>query len=46
MAGCGGTNDTKTEENTKTEAAADNADAKEELTATEAEDTSEDSSKY
>ena len=30
MAGCGGTNDTKTEENTKTEAAADNADAKEE----------------
>ena len=28
MAGCGGTNDTKTEENTKIEAAADNADAK------------------
>ena len=28
MAGCGGTNDTKTEENTKTEAAADNAHAK------------------
>lgn len=43
MAGCGGTNDTKTEENTKTEAAADNADAKEEPDSTEAEDTSEDS---
>ena len=43
MAGCGGTNDTKTEENTKTEAAADNADAKEETDSTEAEDTSEDS---
>lgn len=36
MAGCGGTNDTKTEENTKTEAAADNADAKEETDSTEA----------
>ena len=43
MAGCGGTNDTKTEENTKTEAAADNADAKEEPDSTEAEDTGEDS---
>lgn len=43
MAGCGGTNDTKTEENTKTEAAADNADAKEETDSTEVEDTSEDS---
>lgn len=43
MAGCGGTNDTKTEENTKTEAVADNADAKEETDSTEAEDTSEDS---
>ena len=43
MAGCGGTNDTKTEENTKTEAAADKADAKEETDSTEAEDTSEDS---
>lgn len=43
MAGCGGTNDTKTEENTKTEAAADNVDAKEETDSTEAEDTSEDS---
>ena len=45
MAGCGGTNDTKTEENTKTEAAADNADAKEEPDSTEAEDTSEDSAR-
>ena len=43
MAGCGGTNDTKKEENTKTEAAADKADAKEETDSTEAEDTSEDS---
>ena len=43
MAGCGGTNDTKKEENTKTEAAADKADAKEETGSTEAEDTSEDS---
>ena len=43
MAGCGGTNDTKTEENTKTEAAADNADAKEEPDSTEAESTGEDS---
>ena len=43
MAGCGGTNDTKTEENTKTEAAADNADAQEEPDSTEADDTSEDS---
>ena len=43
MAGCGGTNDTKKEENTKTEAAADKADAKEENDSTEAEDTSEDS---
>lgn len=43
MAGCGGTNDTKTEENTKTEAAADNADAKEETDSTEAESTGEDS---
>lgn len=43
MAGCGGTNDTKTEENTKTEAAADSADAKDETDSTEAEDTSEDS---
>ena len=43
MAGCGGTNDTKKEENTKTEAAADEADAKEETDSTEAEDTSEDS---
>lgn len=43
MAGCGGTNDTKMEENTKTETAADNADAKEETDSTEAEDTSEDS---
>ena len=34
MAGCGGTNDTKKEENTKTEAAADNADAKEETDST------------
>ena len=42
MAGCGGTNDTKKEENTKTEAAADKADAKEETDSTEAED-SEDS---
>ena len=36
MAGCGGTNDTKKEENTKTEAAADKADAKEETDSTEA----------
>ena len=43
MAGCGGTNDTKKEENTKTEAAADKADAKEETDSTEAKDTSEDS---
>ena len=43
MAGCGGTNDIKKEENTKTEAAADKADAKEETDSTEAEDTSEDS---
>ena len=43
MAGCGGTNDTKKEENTKTVAAADKADAKEETDSTEAEDTSEDS---
>ena len=43
MAGCSGTNDTKTEENTKTEAAADKADAKEETDSTEAKDTSEDS---
>lgn len=43
MAGCGGTNDTKKEENTKTEAAADKADAREETDSTEAEDTSEDS---
>ena len=43
MAGCGGTNDTKTEENTKTEAAADNADAKEETDTAEAESTGEDS---
>lgn len=43
MAGCGGTNDTKKEENTKTEAAADKADAKEETDSTEAESTGEDS---
>lgn len=43
MAGCGGTNDTKKEENTKTEAVADKADAKEETDSTEAEETSEDS---
>lgn len=43
MAGCGGTNDTKTEDTTKTEAAADNDSTKEETDTAEAESTSEDS---